>query len=160
METSELVKSLGEKMGVELALEDGAAAFEADGMTVAVVDLPELGSVAIAGDIGEPPPERLEALYRTMLEAQHLFRGTFGATISLDPETGRFALNKAIALATVDADSFAGEVERFVNTLETFAKIVREFRAVPPEAASAAPLDDAAASAASPGFGGTGFMRV
>ena len=151
METSELIEALGRKMGVALTFKDGATAFEADGMTVAVNDLPELGAVALTGDIGAPPPERLESLYRTVLEAQHLFRGTNGATISLDPGTGHFALNRAIPLATADAESFAVEVERFINTQETFAKIVRDFRAAGAAAPAAADPD---------GILTTGFIRI
>ena len=160
MEASELIEALGRKMGLELSFKDGAAAFEADGMTVAVNDLPALDAVALTGDIGAPPPERLESLYKTVLEAQHLFRSTHGATISLDPGTGHFALNKAIPLATVDAESFAVEVERFISTLETFVKIVREFRARPPDAEPSAPIDETASSVVRSGFGGAGFMRV
>ena len=37
-------------------------------------------AVVGAAVIGEPPPERLEGLYKTILSANHLFAGTGGAT--------------------------------------------------------------------------------
>ena len=136
METAELIRKLGEAVGVELELdENGMASFEADGMATTVADMPELDAVALTGDIGEPPPERLEALYKALLEAQHLFAGTAGATISIDPETGRFALNRVLPLKILDEETFIKQVETFVNTLETFSKLVGNFRA----AAEAAP---------------------
>ena len=78
MDTQELIGRFGEKIGISLSLEDGACAFEADGSLITVNDLPEVGAIALSGDLGEPPPERLEALYRTLLEANHLFRETAG----------------------------------------------------------------------------------
>ena len=41
-------------------------------MVVSIHDLRELSAVALVGDLGEPPPERLEALYKAMMEANYL----------------------------------------------------------------------------------------
>ena len=130
----------------------GALSFEADGLGVTINRLPELDSITLTGDIGEPPPERLEGLYKTLLGANHLFGGTAGATISLDPDTDRIALCLALPLATLDGDKFYAEVERFVNTAETWAKVVADYR----DAASAADESEAAP----PAFSGNGFMQV
>ena len=89
MESSELIKSFGERLSVELALDtDGACAIDVDGLAVTINDLTEISSIALTGDLGEPPPENLEALYKALLEANHLFNGTAGATLSLDASTG------------------------------------------------------------------------
>ena len=138
METAELIKSLGEKLGVELMLdEDGVCAFEADGMAVTIHDLHELSAIALVGDLGEPPPEHLETLYQALLEANHLFGGTAGATLSRDSATGRFALCRALPCLALDAESFYTAVERFLNTLEVWSKVIRDFRSVVPNAAEA-----------------------
>ena len=149
METKELIKSLGETLGVELTLDDGGTcAFEADELFVKITDLPENGVIIIEGDIGAPPPENLEALYKTMLEAQYCFRNTSGATISRNPDTGNFVLCRAIAAEIQDPASFLDAVERFVSTLHVWADIVRNYRGA---ASDKPPTDDLSAG---------GFMRV
>ena len=152
MEAKELIADIAKRIGLEY---DGGDtfSFEADGLAVAINSLPELDAVVLTGDVGEPPPERLEGLYKTLLGANHLFGGTAGATISLDPESGRIALCRALPLATLDGESFYAEVERFVNTAETWTKVVVDYRG----AAAEAP-DNAAA--AQPAFPGSGFMQV
>ena len=89
--------------------------------------LPELDEIVLSGDIGEPPPEHLENLYKTMLESQYLFNGTAGATISLNSETNRFSLCKALPCKLLDGDSFFSEAEQFVNTLEVWVKLVKNY---------------------------------
>ena len=156
MDTQELISRFGEKIGISLSLEDGACAFEADGSLITVNDLPEIGAIALSGDLGEPPPERLEALYRTLLEANHLFRETAGATISLDPDAGRFALCKSLPAALLDQDSFFGEVERFVNAVESWSRLIRDFRSAAAEAAA----NDGEDAASAPALGSGGFLSV
>ncbi len=157
MESTELITALGEKLGIELVPdEDGACAFEADGLAVTVNSLPELDAVALSGDLGDPPPVGLENLYKAMLEAQHLFRDTHGATISRDPETGRFALCRSLSCKALDPDSFFTETEQFVNTLEFWAKIIRDYRG----AMDSLPEAPAADAASEHVFGNTSFMSV
>ena len=153
MDSKELIADIAKRIGLEY---DGGDtfSFEADGLVVAISSLPELDAVALTGDVGEPPPERLEGLYKTLLGANHFFGGTAGATISLDPDTGRIALCRALPLATLDGDKFYAEVERFVNTAETWAKVVVDYRG----AAAMAP--DKSDEDASPAFSANGFMQV
>ena len=153
MDSLEIIKALGERVGIGFDPgSDGSCAFEADGLLVTISDLREIDSIALVGDLGEPPPERLDALYKTLLEANHLFGGTVGATVSCDPETGRLALCRVLPCRMLDGDSFYAEAERFVSTLENWAKIIREFRAAPPVGDSApAPM---------PGGHDSGFIAV
>ena len=130
MDTSELIQSFSKRIGIELDA-DGVCAFEADGLAVTVHELRELEAVALIGDLGEPPPERLEGLYQVMLEANHLFGGTGGATLSRDPATGRFALCRTLAGASLTSDGLYAEVERFVSTMEVWARNIADFRRAP-----------------------------
>lgn len=139
MDSHELIGALGAKLGLDLALEDGACALEADGFRVTIHDLPELEAIALVGDAGEPPPERLEGLYRAMLESNHLFRDTAGATLSVDPATGRVSLCRMVPCRLLDGDGFVAVAEQFVNTLEVWARIVREYRDVAAAATAAGP---------------------
>ncbi len=133
MEATEIIKSFGEKIGIGLELDaDGSCAFEADELLISISNLHELDAIALVGDLGEPPPERLDDLYKIMMEANHLFGGTGGATLSLNPETGHFALCRVLQCKALDGDSFFAEAERFVSTLEVWTKIVGSFRAAPP----------------------------
>ncbi len=134
METSELIKSFGAKLGIDLEPnDDGIYSFEADNLSVSILDLPELDCTALVGDLGEPPPEGLEALYKVMMEANHLFRDTHGATLSLNPENSHFEICKALPNKLLDTDSFFLEIERFVNILEVWSKIVLNYRGAPTE---------------------------
>lgn len=135
MNNQELLKGFGEKLGgkVELKPDDaGAVMLDVDGMTLTIFGLEEIGQVVLSGVIGEPPPEdRMEMLYRAMLVANHNFTGTFGATLSINPDDGKVSLCKALPLALADAEGFFAEVEHFVDTLETWCKLVADFRATP-----------------------------
>ena len=152
MTFEELISALGERIGVDLAAEDGSCVINADDMVVTLMSLPDSDRLAVHGEIGDPPPEGLEQLLSAMLEANHLFAGTAGATISRDHETGRFHLCRHEPLAILDADSLAALVESFVNTLEIWRKAIASYR---PVAKSAAESTDEA-----PRFGATGFVQV
>jgi len=153
MEIKELIGSLGDRIGIQLALDaDGACSFEADGLVVTLNHFPEINSLALTGDVGEPPPEKLESLYKAMLEANCAFAGTAGATLSLDSASGRFSLCRALPLATLGADSLYAAVEGFVNTLDAWHKIVANYRA---------PAEGQSAGVESEFFSpGHGFMQV
>ena len=152
MEASEIIKAFCEKIGVGFEPDaDGSVTLDVDGATVIISDLREINAVALVGDLGEPPPERLDALYKLMLEANHLFGGTAGATISCNPKTGHFALCRVMPCAVLDGDSFYAEAERFVSTLESWSKIVRDFRDAPP-------ADDSPMM--TPDAGSSGFITV
>ena len=152
MEASEIIKAFCEKVGVGFEPDaDGSVTLDVDGATVIINDLREINAVALVGDLGEPQPERLDALYKLMLEANHLFGGTAGATISCNPKTGHFALCRVLPCVALDGDFFFAEAERFVSTLESWTKIVREFRDAPPTDDSPMMASDA---------GSSGFITV
>lgn len=131
MEASEIIKSFCGKIGIAYEPDKyGTCMFEADGLHVAVTDVREIDSIGLVGDLGEPPPERLENLYKMMLEANHLLGGTGGATLSLNPDNGRFSLCQFFLCQTTDADALYSETERFVCTLETWTKVIGDFRDV------------------------------
>ena len=85
------IASLGRKIGVRLQVDDeGACVLSVDDMTVTLQGIAESEAAGFWGEIGDPPPQGLEKLLSAMLEANHMFKGTGGATISRDSETGRF----------------------------------------------------------------------
>jgi len=159
MEAQELLKSLNEKLGgLDLAFDETKTlALEVDGMAMSILDLSESGALALTGLVGRPPPEDdLAPLYRSLLEANYTFSGAAGSTLSVNPESGDIELCRALPLAALDGESFFAEVERFVNMLETWGKIVADYRAAREAAGDATE----AASFEPPPFGGSGFMQV
>lgn len=155
MTYDELLKAFGEKLGGGVKLTpdaSGAVVLDVDEMQVTILGLEEVGQVVLSGVVGEPPPEeKMERLYRAILEANHNFSGTFGATLSINPEDGNVSLCRSLPLAVTDGDSFFAAAENFINTLETWRRLVSDFRAAAdePDKAEMPPVD---------GFGG--FMQV
>jgi hypothetical protein len=73
------------------------------------------------------PSVNPEGLFRLMLEAQHCFRDTEGAVFSIDIERDRLTLNRMLASAELDDETFFNEVEHFVNQLEAWTRIIRDY---------------------------------
>ena len=137
MEATELITVLGSTLGIELKLDaEGVCSFSADETAITINHLEQLDVLVLSGDLGEAPPERLEALYQAMLEANHLFAGTGGATLSRDPESGHFAICRALPCSALDAESCYAQVEQFVSTVEAWTKLVANFRAAVSEVPS------------------------
>jgi len=153
MEFGDLLESLGKKLGLELAPDaDGSCVLGVDDcMSVTIQSLEEMSRVAVWAKIGDPPPQGLERLLSAMLEANHLFQGTGGATISRDGE-GTFFLCQLFQMNGLDDEAFFTALERFVNTLEAWQKMLEDYR---PDIAA-----PAEGEALPQGFGGTGFMAV
>lgn len=153
MTFEELIAAFGAKIGVALVADNESCVVGVDDMTVTFLHLDEVDKISIYGEIGETPQNGIEELLSTMLEANHLFAGTAGATLSRDKKTGRFCLCRVEPLALLDADSFASVMESFVNILAVWRSIVANYR--PDESGAAAPAADPPPSTS---FGG--FLQV
>jgi hypothetical protein len=153
MTFEELISGLGSKIGVELTSDDGSCVINVDDMVVTLMSLPDSDRLAVYGEIGDPPPEGLEQLLSAMLEANHLFAGTAGATISRDHETGRFHLCRQEPLAILNADTLAAILQSFVNTLEIWRRAIADYRP-PAEGGTPRPAEP------EPDLGLDGLMRV
>jgi hypothetical protein len=123
-----LIKGFCERLGIQSeANAEGVYAFEVDALEFAVHDLSEQRRVALVGDLGMIPKGHPEGLFRLMLEAQHCFRETEGAVFSIDGERDRLTLNRMLSCLELDNETFFNEVERFVNQLEAWARIIRDY---------------------------------
>lgn len=144
---------------MKLAVVEGTTAFEVSGeegggpVRVIVQDESEIHRVLLSADLGEPPPEGAETLFRTMLEANHLFTGTAGATLSLDAASGRFRLQKA-ELPDELANDVDGHLLSFIETALNWRRAIEDYR---PAGAGAA--DAGGGEGAQPG-GGFGVFPV
>ena len=126
MEFKELVKALGEKLGIELDGTEGACGLDVDGTTVILQDAGEM--LLVRGEIGEPPPQDMESLFRAVLDANFLYQGTGGATIARSPENGLLVLQKYDWLERTDADRALATVTRFAETLAAWRRILADYR--------------------------------
>ena len=125
MDNFKLIKYFGEQLGIDLDRNpDGTYAFEVDGLAFAIHDLDDCGRIVLSGDIGYPPPEGRERLYKTLLEAQHMLKSTGGATFSINPDTGNLTLCKALVTAILDDGEFFQETENFINVLHSWAGVI------------------------------------
>ena len=123
-----LIKAFCERLGIQSeANAEGVYAFEVDALEFAVHDLSEQRRVALVGDLGIIPKGHPEGLFRLMLEAQHCFRETEGSVFSIDRERDRLTLSRILSCAELDDEAFFNEVERFVNQLESWAHIIRDY---------------------------------
>ena len=160
MELAELVGEFGERIGLDLKPdENGTCALAVDGMNITIQDVSEAYAVGLWGRIGAPPPEGLRQLYEMMLDANHLFRATSGATISRDPESGDFYLCRLLDLRVLDSESFFSALEKFVNTLEVWQKVIADYRPVADEIGKK-DADRAAASGLQLPAMGSGFIQI
>lgn len=129
MEVKELINAFCERLGIQSeANAEGIYAFEVDTFEFAIHDLSEQGRIALTGDLGMVPSENPEGLFRLMLEAQHCFRETEGATFSIDGERDSLSLCRMIPCAELNDEVLFNEVERFVNQLEAWMRIIRDYK--------------------------------
>ena len=131
MEFKELIAEFAARVGVTESVvidDENRCAFEIDGMGVIAQGLDEVGVVSLLAFIAPPPPERLERLYRRLLEANHLYRETFGATLSVDPRTGSVRLCRCVPYPALGGDRLEALVLGFITALADWRRRVRDFR--------------------------------
>ena len=142
MEFKELITSFGEKNGIEgLSADDGTLSLDIDGMTVEIFHNEEDATIFLCSVVGEPPAEGQERFSALLLQANFLFRGTDGATLSQNPDTKEYALVRVLSLPLLDLDSFSAALEKFVNGVESWKKLLADFRPIVEDAAKNTPQD-------------------
>jgi len=141
MEFMELIAAFAAKHGIEgLDGADGVAELNVDGFRVELLHDMHANSMFVCAEIGHPPPDANGALGALMLKANFLLRGTEGATLCQNPETGAYAIVRPFPLALTDAVSLAAGIESLVNQAENWRKSLNGIRAA--ENAAALPDGD------------------
>ena len=127
MDFGKFIKSLGNALGMRLENAGGACGIDVDGVKVILHDADDL--VLLAAEIGPPPPEDgLETLFRTVLKANWLYRGTGGATLAINPEDGCIWLEKYNFLERLDGEKGVEMITRFADTARTWRGLVAYFK--------------------------------
>jgi hypothetical protein len=148
MEINELIADFASRHKVDdLVAVDGAAALDIDGIIVTIVAKDDV--LTLSAEIGEPPAEGLAAFANLLLEA-NLQSGTCFAKA---PDPGPYIAVRRLSLPTTDGVGFDAALETFVNTAETWRRLLADFR---PMAKASAEHSESER----PSFGSTGFMQV
>lgn len=131
MELKKLMKDFAAAVGLENCTPDGNGVYGLliDGMQVSAFET-DRGYVALLADVGEPPLNGVEArecLYRTLLGAMHLGRGSASTSFSINEDTGMICIHRLEALAALDVEGFKELLGHFVDTLAEWRRIVVDF---------------------------------
>ena len=133
MSFEDIVAFIGRAFSLELKVVQDTTVFEVDSedggtkVQVVIQNVSERNAVLMFADLGEPPPDGGERLYRTMLEANNLFEGTVGATLALDATTGRFRLQRYESPDDLSNDVKA-KIDSFIETALFWSRAIADFR--------------------------------
>ena len=138
MAFAEIISELSKELNAEIEIEENTCAVRAgvDGqqpVTILLQGFDERRALLTTADLGQPPPERLERLYREILEANDLFRDTGGATLSVNPATGNVRLQRFDPYDAIAQAGASKALMLFANVAAAWAKLVSDYRDAPHE---------------------------
>lgn len=129
MEYRELIDAFAATCGVESPdAKDGVAVFDIDGMTVGFVNDETSATIMVVAELGYPPPDANGKLGEVMLKSNYLYNGSNGAVLCMNPETSAYALMQTWALDPLDVETFAKNVESFINNAEKWKDVLQGMR--------------------------------
>lgn len=96
--------------------DEGLLHFETEGIVFALEEMEMEESVLLSAELGALQEDASgEALLREMLEANHLFAGTSGASLSVDPQTMQASLQQQVWIGPLDLNAFLIRMKQFVE---------------------------------------------
>ena len=136
MELNELMSAFAEKLGIEgIAVENGTCSLTIDDIPMEFTESPDGLAVVGVAVIGEPPPEKREAFYEMLLEANTQLYGTKGIALSRLPDTGEIGLIGGLPFKGLELKEFCKSLDEFINKAEEWRETVENFRPAAEEAA-------------------------
>jgi Tir chaperone protein (CesT). len=158
MELNELMSAFAEKLGIEgIAVENGTCSLTIDDIPMEFTESPDGLAVVGVAVIGEPPPEKREAFYEMLLEANTQLYGTKGIALGKSPDTGEIMLIGGLPFKGLELQEFCKDLDEFVSKAEEWREALENFR---PAAEEAAVRDEEAAQFSRFGGNGPGFISV
>ena len=129
MQFEELINGVAGRFGIaDGQVNDGTAVFDIDGMTVGFVNDETAAAVMVVAEIGYPPPDANGKFGEVMLKSNYLYNGSNGAVLCMNPETSAYALMQTWALDPLDVETFAKNVESFINNAEKWKDVLLGMR--------------------------------
>ncbi|MCL2029292.1 MAG: type III secretion system chaperone [Deltaproteobacteria bacterium] len=89
-----------------------------DDIALLIEHLPDAEQLLLAAPVAEVPVAGREELYRLLLQGQHIFAETGGATLALDQEESFVSLQMAPSLRALTRENFPALVENFLNMVD------------------------------------------
>ena len=158
MELKELMSAFAEKLGIEgIAVENGTCSLTIDDIPMEFTESPDGLAVVGVAVIGEPPPEKREAFYEMLLEANTQLYGTKGIALGKSPDTGEIMLIGGLPFKGLELQEFCKDLDEFVSKAEEWREALENFR---PAAEEAAVRDEEDAQFRKFGMNGPGFISV
>ena len=158
MELKELMSAFAETLGIEgIEVKDGICSMTIDDIPMEFTESPGGEAVVGVAVIGEPPPEKREAFYEMLLQANTQLYGTQGIALGKSPDTGEIILIGGLPFKGLELQEFCKDLDEFVSKAEEWRETVENFR---PAAEEAAVRDEEAAQFRRFGMNGPGFMSV
>ena len=158
MELKELMTAFAETLGIEgIEVKEGICSMTIDDIPMEFTESPGGEAVIGVAVIGEPPPDKREAFYEMLLQANTQLYGTQGIALGESPDTGEIILIGGLPFKDLEVKEFCKSLDEFVSKAEEWRETVENFR---PAAEEAAVRDEEAAQFSRFGGNGPGFMSV
>ena len=103
--------------------EDGVVRFAVGDITVALMEMPNLGEMVIWSRMGELPAFGADKLKTALLRGNFLGRDTGGATLSLS-EDDEIYLHRRLDLRPLDGETFFEILTQFVQLMDAWRKTI------------------------------------
>ena len=124
MDIGELFESANKLRGTDaFALDKNGACglLAGNDLAIQLVHIPETDELLTSAVVGVEPSAGREILYRSILSAMYMFRGTAGATIAVNDAAHEICLMRHDQVAFMDG-------EKLLETIDTFAEVARKWR--------------------------------
>ena len=155
MELKELMTAFAETLGSEgIEVKEGICSMTIDDIPMEFTESPGGEAVVGVAVIGEPPPDKREAFYEMLLQANTQLYGTQGIALGKSPDTGEIMLIGGLPFKGLELQEFCKDLDEFVSKAEEWREALENFR---PAAEEAAVRDEEAPAM---GLPASGFISV
>ena len=136
MELENLMSAFAEKLGIEgIEVKEGICSMTIDDIPMDFTESPGGEAVIGVAVIGEPPPDKREAFYEMLLQANTQLYGTQGIALGESPDTGEIILIGGLPFKGLELQEFCKDLDEFVSKAEEWRETVENFRPAAEEAA-------------------------
>lgn len=120
----QLIAALADRTGLTTLeiLPDNSCTLFFDDLPLTLQYLPENDCLLLFSSLGKLPDKGREAFCLKLLEANHFFNDTAGATLSAHAGSGLVGLHQVVPMRMLDEAQFLQLLETYMNTAERWAR--------------------------------------